>query len=111
MKYVKWVYLLSIGEEKYVKKLMFSNFYFFMKFCFAHWGGGGAWGVRWNIGILCLRFPLTNDLLGIASMSLRFPLPTFCFDPDGTFLRVGSRNLIFDLDVLLTEVVSFLWKQ
>ena len=38
VKCVKWVSLLSIMEEKkYVKKLMFSYFYFFMKFCFAHW--------------------------------------------------------------------------
>ena len=38
VKCVKCVSLLSImGEEKYVKKLMFSYFYFFMKFCFAHW--------------------------------------------------------------------------
>ena len=37
VKCVKCVSLLSImGEEKYVKKLMFSYFYFFMKFCFAH---------------------------------------------------------------------------
>ena len=62
--------------------------------------------------ILCRFFPVIIDLLGITIPSfLRLPLLTFCFDPDGTFLRVGSSTLIFIVDVLFIAVASCLWKQ